>query len=133
MVAPLMALGGAASASLAAAAAQAAGGSDVTSYIQGGGSAAAVAGLVYVARLIAKGELVPRPVKETELEISAALRATLEREEAAKAQAESLAAMFKQVHEDRKRQYELQDKTLVALTQVQTEMNYWRNRRPEKP
>lgn len=50
------------------------GGSDFALWLQGGGSAAAVAGLVYVARMIVKGDLVPRAVADRENETAAAIR-----------------------------------------------------------
>jgi len=49
-------------------------------WLQGGGSAAAVAGLVYVARMVVKGDLVTRSVAAREAEVSAAIRVTAERE-----------------------------------------------------
>lgn len=51
-----------------------------TPWVQGGGAAAAVAGLVYVARMIVKGDLVPRAVAQREAEMGAAIRHQAERE-----------------------------------------------------
>lgn len=50
------------------------GASQIAPWLQGGGSAAAVAGLVYVARMIVKGDLVPRAVAERENETAGAIR-----------------------------------------------------------
>lgn len=56
------------------------GGNDLGLWVQGGGSAAAVAGLVYVARMIIKGDLVPRAVAERENEQAAQNRIAAENE-----------------------------------------------------
>lgn len=102
------------------------GGGDLASYVQGGGSAAAVAGLVYVARLIVRGELVPRPVKDSENELGASILAAAQREDrvlkiAEVQQADAVACR------------ERSDRTIVALTEVSaamrdvaSEMEYWR-------
>jgi len=50
-------------------------------WLQGGGSAAAVAGLVYVARMIVRGDLVPRSVEAREREVTEAVRVAFVREE----------------------------------------------------
>lgn len=55
-------------------------GADLGPWLQGGGSAAAVAGLVYVARMVVKGQLVPRPVADSDAELSAAIKIAGERE-----------------------------------------------------
>lgn len=105
------------------------GGSTFAPYIQGGGSAAAVAGLIYVARLIARGELVPRAVKDTENELNASVLVQAQREAAAMRIAEESI-------EARKSEGERHDRSLVLLTQVRQEledvgreMAYWREMR----
>ena len=55
-------------------------GGSLAPWLTGGGSAAAVAGLVYVARMVVKGDLVPRPVEEREKEQAAAVQGAAERQ-----------------------------------------------------
>lgn len=105
------------------------GGSTFAPYIQGGGSAAAVAGLVYVARLIAKGELVPRAVKDTENELNANVMVQAQREANAMRIAE-------EANEARLAEGKRHDQSLVLMTQVRQsledvsrEMEYWREMR----
>lgn len=100
-------------------------------YIQGGGSAMAVAGLVYVARMIVRGELVPRPVRESEQEMGAAILAAGQRE----AKVLSLAEAYEKQNAACSSR---NDKTLVALTEVtqalrdvSREMEYWREVRQQ--
>lgn len=109
--------------------AAAAEGIPAASYVQGGGSAAAVAGLIYVARLIAKGELVPRAVKDAENELHAGIMAAAQREAVVLRIAEQQQA---DAADCRKRH----DQTLIALSDtrhtleaVAREMAYWREMR----
>lgn len=117
-------------ATVGAVAAEAGGG--VAPYVQGGGSAAAVAGLLYVARLIIKGELVSRPVAETERETLAAIRAQAEREAEAGRRESRLEEL---VLEGRAR-----ESTLASIAgesarltgEVEAELRYWRDQRERR-
>lgn len=110
-------------------AAAATGADQVAPWVQGGGSAAAVAGLIYVARLITKGELVPRAVKDTENELNAQVLVQAQREAAAMKLAEEAV-------EARRAEGDRHDRSLVLLTEVRlsladvaSEMQYWREMR----
>lgn len=106
------------------------GDSTIAAWLQGGGSAAAVAGLVYVARMIVKGDLVPRAVADREQESSAAVRiaadhATRALELAQDAHAREVVAA------------NIGNESIKALTQnaevmrqVSDELRWWRERRP---
>lgn len=100
---PILALGAAASGTVAstfAAAVTAVGaGGDVSTlapYMSGGGAVSAVAGLVYMARKLVNGDLVPRPVKEQEAELAAAIRAAAERETLMRATIEASTAAIRE-------------------------------------
>lgn len=83
-----------------AAAAEVDGGSSIALWVQGLSSLGAVGGLVYVAKMIVKGELVPRPVANYEAEIKAQIQAAADREaETMKASEEArrLAAKFEEL------------------------------------
>lgn len=104
-------------------------GSTLAPWLQGGGSAAAVGGLVYVARLIVTGQLVPRPVREAEAELAAGILAAAQREDRVLTLAET-------AQRDHDMCRERADRTLVALTEmtaamreVSEEMRYWREMR----
>lgn len=103
--------------------------SNVAPWVQGGGSAAAVAGLVYVARLIAKGELVPRPVRESEIEMAAAIMAAGQREAKVLqiAEAQQIAYTAQQMQHDDVLRLLLTSER--SLADVATEMAYWREMR----
>lgn len=82
--------------------------STLAPWIQGGGSAAAVGGLVYMARLIANGRLVPREVKDTEDDLRSDAMAAGQREARAMAIAE---AQQRHAEEDRIQR----DRLILAL------------------
>lgn len=98
-------------------------GTDLAPWLQGGGSAAAVAGLVYVARMIVKGDLVPRAVAEREAEAAKQRQVALDLAQDAHAR-ETVAA-------------NIGNESIKALTQnaemmrqVAEELRWWRDRRP---
>lgn len=72
------------------------GGTNLAPFVQGGGSAAAVAGLVYFARMVLRGDLVAKPTAEREAELAAAVRATAERETAGVRREEALTLLVQQ-------------------------------------
>lgn len=110
-------------------------GPDLAPWLQGGGSAAAVAGLVYVARLIVKGDLVPSAVAAREQETGAAIRASFERE--AKMQELLEASQTREKEQDRIHELAIQALTRVESEQqrVAEELRWWRDRReqPQQP
>lgn len=98
------------------------GGLDVAPWLQGGGSAAAVAGLVYVARMIVKGDLVPRAVAERENETTAAIAAQARRE----------AAQVELVNEAHAREVvlaNLANSVSTMLGRVSQQLDYWESER----
>lgn len=110
-------------------------GTDLAPWLQGGGSAAAVAGLVYFARMVVKGDLVARPVAQREAEAAVALRA------AAESAARSL-ALADEAHARETVAAHVGNESIAALTrnaevmrQVSEELRWWRERRPpgERP
>lgn len=120
------ALAVAASGNAALMAAAADGGTGVAPYVQSGGSAAAVAGLVYVARLIAKGELVPRAVKDSENELRGQVLVQAQREEKAMELAEETLTARKADAERHDRALLLLARVDQDLSTVAQEMSYWR-------
>lgn len=111
-------------------------GSDLAPWLQGGGSAAAVAGLVYVARMIVKGDLVPRAVAEREQETNVNIRVAAE--QASKAQ-ELTKTVLDLAHESHAREQALATvvgdnvrattQQVELARQVSEELRWWRERR----
>jgi len=111
-------------------------GDSLAPWLTGGGSAAAVAGLVYVARMVVKGDLVPRAVAEREREAT-------EREKASAARKDELLRLSKELvdltHESQARETVLSNmggEAVRALTLAQEtsrqnteELRWWRDRR----
>lgn len=97
-------------------------GPGITPWIQGGGSAAAVAGLVYVARMIVKGDLVPRAVAERENETVAALAATVRREQEAM-------ELAREGHAREKAADATAGETVRISAEVLAELRWWREQR----
>lgn len=91
-------------------------------WLQGGGSAAAVAGLVYVARMIVKGDLVPRAVADRENETAAALRTTAERETKYRDLLEESLAREKTAGE-------IARESVGAVADNTAELRWWRDQR----
>lgn len=98
-------------------------------WIQGGGSAAAVAGLVYVARLIVKGDLVPRSVKDAENELTAGIMAAGQREAKVLALAEQSARETNRAASDHDQALLLLADVRRIMGNVAEEMQYWREMR----
>lgn len=105
------------------------GSNDLASYVQGGGSAAAVAGLVYVARLIVRGELVPRPVKDAEAELNAGIMAAAQREAAVLKVAEDATRLNGRLEAKHDESLLLLADVRRSLDVVGNEMQYWREMR----
>ena len=100
-------------------------GNNLPAIIQGGGSAAAVAGLVYVARLIIKGDLVARPVRDAEAETNANIAATVKRETELQALVgESLARETTLTR--------LNGETTKVNAELLAELRYWRGQRRDE-
>lgn len=116
-----LALAGSGQAALLLAAADS-GGNDLTVWLQGGGSAAAVAGLVYVARMIVKGDLVPRAVAERENETAAAVAATARREQ-------DLQHLVAEGHGREKTLDRIAGETVRINAEVLAELRWWREQR----
>lgn len=107
---------------LAAADAAGPGGSALAPWLQGGGSAAAVAGLVYVARMIVKGDLVPRAVADRENETAGAIRVQAEH-------ATKLKELLGESLAREKTMDKIAGEAVKALAAVNVEMAWWRNQR----
>lgn len=104
-------------------------GSDLAPWLQGGGSAAAVAGLVYVARLIVTGQLVPRPVKDVEAELGASILAAAQREDRVLKIAEDSVQALKRLEGKHDESLLLMAGTRRTLDDVAQELQYWREMR----
>ena len=98
----------------------------VAPWVQAGGGASAVVGLVYVARLIANGRLVPREVKDAEAELRASILAAAQREERVLRLAEERAEDAREERAQRALDREQRDRMVVALADVAREMADWR-------
>lgn len=96
--------------------------SAVTPWLQGGGSAAAVAGLVYVARMIVKGDLVPRAVADRENETAAALRVTAQRER-------ELQELTGEAFAREKTLASVSGEIIRSMADVSAELRWWRDQR----
>lgn len=104
-------------------------GTNLAPWLQGGGSAAAVAGLVYVARMIVKGDLVPRAVAEREAEAASTVAT------AAK-QAQIALDLAQDAHARETVAANIGNESIKALTQnaemmrqVSEELRWWRDNR----
>jgi hypothetical protein len=104
------------------AASETAGGSAVAPWLQGGGSAAAVAGLVYVARMIVKGDLVPRAVADRENETAAAIRV-------AAAHAAELQVITGEALARETTLAQIAGESVRGLADVNAELRWWRDQR----
>lgn len=111
------------------AAASSDGGQTIAPYVQGGGSAAAVGGLVYIARLIAKGELVPRAVKDTENELNASIMVSAQREARVMQIVEEHGKTTARLEEKHDAVIALLTEAKISLAEVASEMEYWREMR----
>lgn len=111
---------------LAAAASETSG---LAPWVQGGGSAAAVAGLVYVARMIVRGELVPRPVRDTENEMKAEIMIQGQREAQAMKIAEESVKELRLSREQHDKGLLILDAAARSMKDVAEEMEYWREMR----
>lgn len=112
-------------------AAQTAGpGSDLAPWLQGGGSAAAVAGLVYVARMVVKGDLVPRAVAERERDAAYAIRTAAEREQRLLVLADQSAARELALDHTVSEMLRTVTRQDEVARQVVDELRYWQERRP---
>lgn len=90
-------------------------------YVQGGGSAAAVAGLVYVARMVIRGDLVPRPVNDLQREQAALTVASYEREA-------KLQELLERERTEREEADRLLTDTRKALWAAESTMRYWQEK-----
>lgn len=99
-----------------------AGGAGLAPWLQGGGSAAAVAGLVYVARMIVKGDLVPRAVADRENETAAAIR--VQAEHAKELQVIAAEALARETT-----LASVAGESVRALADVSSELRWWRDQR----
>lgn len=96
--------------------------SGIAPWLQGGGSAAAVAGLVYVARMVIKGDLVARAVADRENETAAALAATARREK-------ELQQLTSEGHGREKTLDRIAGETVRINADVLAELRWWREQR----
>lgn len=97
-------------------------GAGITPWLQGGGSAAAVAGLVYVARMIVKGDLVPRAVAERENETAAAIRVAADNER-------RLEGLEREGAEREKQLAAIARESVGAVADNTAELRWWREQR----
>lgn len=104
-------------------------GGNLAPWLTGGGSAAAVAGLVYVARMVVKGDLVPRPVEERE-------KASAARKDELIALAKQLAELAHEAHARETVLANLGGEAVRALTlaqetnrQTNEQLSWWRDQR----
>lgn len=111
-------------------------GSDLAPWLQGGGSAAAVAGLVYVARMIVKGDLVPRAVAEREKEAGVNVRLAGEQAAAMQRLTEQAVVLSQESHAREQVLAAVVGDNVRATTQqvelarqVTDELRWWRERR----
>lgn len=105
-----------------AAAADGSGAASVAPWLQGGGSAAAVAGLVYVARKIISGDLVPRAVADRENETAAAIRVSADRERA-------LVELIGEGLAREKTLAKVSGEVVQSMADVTSELRWWRDQR----